>query len=150
MLVILLVALSNFLVGSIMGPGSSEQKQAKGFLGYDCRVKQTIEIRICINSWENIDPLNIVDLIRENWSPGYTFTDGQMQDFFSVFSVYFPAGIGILSGANVYGISTSVFIQDPNSAIPKGTILAICITSLSYAIVAIICGATMKRAGEIR
>lgn len=91
-----------------------------------------------------------MDLIRENWSPGYTFTDGQMQDFFSVFSVYFPAGIGILSGANVYGISTSVFIQDPNSAIPKGTILAICITSLSYAIVAIICGATMKRAGEIR
>lgn len=168
MLVILLVALSNFLVGSIMGPGSSEQKQAKGFLGYDCRVKQTIEIQICINSWENIGPLNIVDLIRENWSPGYTFTDGQMQDFFSVFSVYFPAGIGILSGANVsgdlkvtpfffslkfkfliHGISTSVFIQDPNSAIPKGTILAICITSLSYAIVAIICGATMKRAGEI-
>jgi hypothetical protein len=46
---------------------------------------------------------NIVDLIRENWSPGYTFTDGQMQDFFSVFSVYFPAGIGILAGANVSG-----------------------------------------------
>lgn len=117
MLVILLLALSNFLVGSIMGPGSSEQKQAKGFLGYD------------------------LDLIRENWSPGYTFTDGQMQDFFSVFSVYFPAGIGILSGANVSGD-----LKDPNSAIPKGTILAICITSLSYAIVAIICGATMKRA----
>lgn len=45
----------------------------------------------------------IVDLIRENWSPGYTVTDGQMQDFFSVFSVYFPAGIGILAGANVSG-----------------------------------------------
>lgn len=44
-----------------------------------------------------------MDLIRENWSPGYTVTDGQMQDFFSVFSVYFPAGIGILAGANVSG-----------------------------------------------
>ena len=26
-----------------------------------------------------------------------------MQDFFSVFAVYFPAGIGILAGANVSG-----------------------------------------------
>jgi solute carrier family 12 sodium/potassium/chloride transporter 2 len=45
----------------------------------------------------------LVELIRENWGPGYTVTDGQMQDFFSVFSVYFPAGIGILAGANVSG-----------------------------------------------
>ncbi len=105
-----------------------------------------------------------MDLIRENWSPGYTVTDGQMQDFFSVFSVYFPAGIGILAGANVSGdLKVIIFLflcyicqrdkcifsyQDPNSAIPKGTILAICITSVSYAIVAIICGATMKRAGK--
>ena len=44
-----------------------------------------------------------MELIRENWGPGYTVTDGQMQDFFSVFSVYFPAGIGILAGANVSG-----------------------------------------------
>ncbi|XP_046634296.1 bumetanide-sensitive sodium-(potassium)-chloride cotransporter-like [Daphnia pulicaria] len=117
MLVILMVALANFAAGSIMGPGSSEKEKARGFLGYD------------------------LDLIRENWSPGYTVTDGQMQDFFSVFSVYFPAGIGILAGANVSGD-----LKDPNSAIPKGTILAICITSVSYAIVAIICGATMKRA----
>jgi solute carrier family 12 sodium/potassium/chloride transporter 2 len=26
-----------------------------------------------------------------------------MQDFFSVFAVYFPAGIGILAGANISG-----------------------------------------------
>ena len=44
-----------------------------------------------------------MELIRENWGPGYIVTDGQMQDFFSVFSVYFPAGIGILAGANVSG-----------------------------------------------
>lgn len=36
MLVILLVALANFIVGSIMGPRDSEEKQARGFLGYDC------------------------------------------------------------------------------------------------------------------
>ena len=36
-------------------------------------------------------------------------------------------------------------IKDPNDAIPKGTILAIIITSISYAIVAIICAGTTKR-----
>lgn len=45
--------------------------------------------------------------------------------------------------------SFTLRFQDPNSAIPKGTILAIIITSISYAVVAIICGATMKRAGKI-
>ncbi len=42
-----------------------------------------------------------MDLIREDWSPAYVVNDGVMQDFFSVFAVYFPAGIGILAGANI-------------------------------------------------
>ncbi len=45
----------------------------------------------------------IVDLFNENWKPEYTITGGQMQNFVSVFSVYFPASIGILAGANVSG-----------------------------------------------
>jgi hypothetical protein len=32
-----MVALANFVAGSIMGPGSSEKEKARGFLGYDCR-----------------------------------------------------------------------------------------------------------------
>lgn len=44
-----------------------------------------------------------VDLIQENWDSGYVFNSGMMQDFFSVFAVYFPAGIGILAGANISG-----------------------------------------------
>lgn len=35
MLIILMVALINFIVGSIMGPGQAEDKQARGFLGYN-------------------------------------------------------------------------------------------------------------------
>lgn len=98
---ILLVALANFIVGSFMGPGDSEEKKAKGFLGYDCNFTNYKDK--LLNS-EYIFILNLpVSLIQENWKPGYTITDGQMQDFFSVFSVYFPAGIGILSGANVSG-----------------------------------------------
>lgn len=99
-----MVALANFVVGSIMGPGSSEKEKARGFLGYDCRDYTELSIPyehfyLRYTIWFEF----IVDLIRENWSPGYTVTDGQMQDFFSVFSVYFPAGIGILAGANVSG-----------------------------------------------
>ena len=44
-----------------------------------------------------------MDLIKENWDSGYVFNGGIMQDFFSVFAVYFPAGIGILAGANISG-----------------------------------------------
>lgn len=44
-----------------------------------------------------------MDLIQENWDSGYVFNSGMMQDFFSVFAVYFPAGIGILAGANISG-----------------------------------------------
>ena len=47
--------------------------------------------------------LFIVTLFRDNWFAAYAPSGGQMQDFFSVFSVYFPAGIGILAGANVSG-----------------------------------------------
>ncbi|EFX79453.1 hypothetical protein DAPPUDRAFT_319556 [Daphnia pulex] len=116
MFIIMLASLTNFITGSIMGP-SSEAEEARGFIGYS------------------------VDLLNENWKPSYTITSGQMQNFISVFSVYFPASIGILAGANVSGD-----LRDPNKAIPKGTILAIIICSISYAGVAIICAATVTRA----
>lgn len=115
MFIIMLASLANFLAGSIMGP-SSELEEARGFVGYS------------------------VHLLTENWEPAYSVTSGQIQNFISVFSVYFPASIGILAGANVSGD-----LKDPNTAIPKGTILAIVICSISYAGVAIICAATMAR-----
>ena len=37
------------------------------------------------------------------------------------------------------------YFQDPCAAIPKGTILAIVITSISYAVIAIICAGTTQR-----
>ena len=45
----------------------------------------------------------LVGTLIENFQPAYTSIEGQMQSFFSVFAVYFPAGIGILAGANVSG-----------------------------------------------
>lgn len=52
---------------------------------------------------QNYDFDSLVDLLTENWEPAYSVTSGQMQNFISVFSVYFPASIGILAGANVSG-----------------------------------------------
>ncbi|XP_046634344.1 bumetanide-sensitive sodium-(potassium)-chloride cotransporter-like isoform X2 [Daphnia pulicaria] len=115
LVVILAVALANFFVGSFLGP-QTEISQARGYIGYS------------------------LDMIRENWDSGYVFNGGIMQDFFSVFAVYFPAGIGILAGANISGD-----LKDPSAAIPKGTIWAIIATSISYAIVAIVCAATTVR-----
>lgn len=54
--------------------------------------------------------LILVDLFTENWKPAYTITGGQVQNFISVFSVFFPACIGILAGANVSG-DLKVFIS---------------------------------------
>ncbi|EFX62925.1 hypothetical protein DAPPUDRAFT_67555, partial [Daphnia pulex] len=116
MFVILLISLCNFLIGSILGP-SPESEAAKGFTGYS------------------------IDLLKENWGPSYSVTGGQMQNFISIFSVYFPSNIGILAGANASGN-----LKNPNKAIPKGTILAIIFCSMSYAGIAIICAATVSRA----
>ncbi|XP_056144616.1 solute carrier family 12 member 2-like [Lampris incognitus] len=62
------------------------------------------------------------------------------ETFFSMFAIFFPAATGILAGANISGDLT-----DPQSAIPKGTLLAILITGLTYVAVAISTGACIVR-----
>lgn len=92
-----MAALTNFVAGSIMGPKSDESR-ARGYLGYkgDYNVKK-------IENGFRLNAQHVDDLFRENWNHAYIEVGGVMQDFFSVFAVYFPAGIGILAGANVSG-----------------------------------------------
>uniref|UniRef100_A0A8C9TXA6 Solute carrier family 12 member 1 n=1 Tax=Scleropages formosus TaxID=113540 RepID=A0A8C9TXA6_SCLFO len=67
-------------------------------------------------------------IFAENFVPD--FRDGET--FFSVFAIFFPAATGILAGANISGD-----LKDPQAAIPKGTLLAIFITGVTYLAVAI-------------
>uniref|UniRef100_A0A3P9P1S0 Solute carrier family 12 member 3 n=1 Tax=Poecilia reticulata TaxID=8081 RepID=A0A3P9P1S0_POERE len=67
-------------------------------------------------------------IFMENFKPD--FRDGET--FFSVFAIFFPAATGILAGANISGD-----LRDPQAAIPKGTLLAIFITGITYLAVAL-------------
>uniref|UniRef100_A0A8C4VDB0 Solute carrier family 12 member 1 n=1 Tax=Falco tinnunculus TaxID=100819 RepID=A0A8C4VDB0_FALTI len=67
-------------------------------------------------------------IFAENFGPDFRSGEG----FFSVFAIFFPAATGILAGANISGD-----LKDPQIAIPKGTMLAIVITTVAYIGVAI-------------
>ncbi|KAI9550869.1 hypothetical protein GHT06_000210 [Daphnia sinensis] len=112
---ILVVALANFVVGSIIGPSSMDEL-AKGFVGYK------------------------LELATTNFYSDYRVSNGLQQNFFSVFAIFFPAATGILAGANISGD-----LKNPSKAIPIGTLLAIVITSFSYILFAIIAGVTVMR-----
>ncbi|XP_075431769.1 solute carrier family 12 member 1 isoform X2 [Ascaphus truei] len=75
-------------------------------------------------------------IFAENFGPDFRNGEG----FFSVFAIFFPAATGILAGANISGD-----LQDPQGAIPKGTMLAIIITTIAYLAVAICAAASVVR-----
>ncbi|XP_014667356.1 PREDICTED: solute carrier family 12 member 2-like [Priapulus caudatus] len=60
--------------------------------------------------------------------------------FFSVFSIFFPAATGILAGANISGD-----LADAQSAIPKGTLRAILLTTATYLVMGWMVGSTVIR-----
>ncbi|XP_061481282.1 solute carrier family 12 member 2 [Rhineura floridana] len=109
LLVILLIAIADFIIGTFI---PFESKKPKGFFGYKA------------------------EIFSENFGPD--FRDDQT--FFSVFAIFFPAATGILAGANISGD-----LADPQSAIPKGTLLAILITTVVYVGVAVSVGACVVR-----
>ncbi|XP_056134689.1 solute carrier family 12 member 1 [Lampris incognitus] len=75
-------------------------------------------------------------IFLENFTPN--FEDGET--FFSVFAIFFPAATGILAGANISGD-----LKDAQAAIPKGTLLAILITGITYLAVGLCVSATVVR-----
>ena len=63
------------------------------------------------------------ETFRANWGPSYL--DGE--SFTTMLAVFFPSFTGILSGAN-----RGEVLKNPHSSIPKGTLIAICISCVMY------------------
>uniref|UniRef100_A0A7S3ZD82 Amino acid permease/ SLC12A domain-containing protein n=1 Tax=Lotharella globosa TaxID=91324 RepID=A0A7S3ZD82_9EUKA len=74
----------------------------------------------------------------ENVLPDYVNAD-----FFSVFGVYFPAAVGLMSGANRSGE-----LKNPSHSLPTGTIWAIGVSTSIYALLITMLGCVALRTVE--
>ncbi|XP_017296330.1 solute carrier family 12 member 3-like isoform X2 [Kryptolebias marmoratus] len=108
---VLLISFADYFVGTVIPPDI--EKQAVGIFGYRG------------------------DIFVENLTPNWRGSQGS---FFQMFAIFFPAAIGILSGANISGD-----LKDPATAIPKGTLMAIFWTTLSYLGITVTVGACVVR-----
>lgn len=75
------------------------------------------------------------EVFEANVGPDY-----RGEGFFQAFSIFFPASTGILAGVNISGD-----LKDPSKAIPKGTLLAILLTSICYIVFCVVSGGTVWR-----
>ncbi|CAL8122010.1 unnamed protein product [Orchesella dallaii] len=115
LLIILLVAILDFLIGAFIGPLDSDEF-TRGYVGFNATVFAT------------------------NFVPNFRESDGTKHGFFTIFSIFFPAATGITAGANISGD-----LKDPSDAIPKGTLIAILTTTVSYIVFALLAGAETLR-----
>ncbi|XP_010329632.1 solute carrier family 12 member 3 isoform X5 [Saimiri boliviensis] len=77
------------------------------------------------------------DIFVQNLVPDWRGPDGT---FFGMFSIFFPSATGILAGANISGD-----LKDPAIAIPKGTLMAIFWTTISYLAISATIGSCVVR-----
>ncbi|XP_075289690.1 solute carrier family 12 member 3 isoform X2 [Opisthocomus hoazin] len=77
------------------------------------------------------------DIFAQNFVPSWRGPEGS---FFGLFSIFFPSATGILAGANISGD-----LKDPAVAIPKGTLMAIFWTTMSYLVLSATIGSCVVR-----
>ncbi|XP_047451217.1 solute carrier family 12 member 3 isoform X2 [Mugil cephalus] len=77
------------------------------------------------------------DIFATNFVPGWRGPEG---NFFGMFSIFFPSATGILAGANISGD-----LKNPAVAIPRGTLMAIFWTTVSYIIISATIGSCVVR-----
>ncbi|NXJ05411.1 S12A1 protein, partial [Odontophorus gujanensis] len=129
LLIVLLIAIANFFIGTVIP--TNNEKKARGFFNYQGN-------NFGIQSYQLIpfSPVFAASIFAENFGPDFRSGEG----FFSVFAIFFPAATGILAGANISGD-----LKDPQGAIPKGTMLAILITTVAYIGVAVCAASCVVR-----
>lgn len=115
---IIIGAIIDFMVGAFIGPSSNDDL-SKGFAGFSTEVLKT------------------------NLKNDYRFSEGLSQNFFTVFAIFFPSVTGIQAGANISGD-----LKDPAKSIPKGTILALAISMVTYVLFVFIVGGSALRDGS--
>ena len=122
LLVLLILAQIDMLVGSFLPKDTlytdSDTRRAKGFVGWN------------------------VDVGKDNTDSAYLMDEqtGKENSFMSVFGVFFTAVTGIVAGANLSGD-----LKDPGYSIPKGTLLAIIFTYITYVGYGILIGFTFLK-----
>uniref|UniRef100_A0A669BHD6 Solute carrier family 12 member 3 n=1 Tax=Oreochromis niloticus TaxID=8128 RepID=A0A669BHD6_ORENI len=77
------------------------------------------------------------NIFATNFVPDWRGPGGS---FFGMFSIFFPSATGILAGANISGD-----LKNPAVAIPRGTLLAIFWTTVSYLIISATIGSCVVR-----
>ncbi|XP_037815432.1 bumetanide-sensitive sodium-(potassium)-chloride cotransporter [Lucilia sericata] len=116
LIVTIVLAIFNFLIGAAIGPQDNADAISKGFVGF---------------SWGTL---------KENFVSDYRFSENVNQNFFSVFAIFFPSVTGIQAGANICGD-----LKNPGDAIPKGTLWALLLSMISYAIFVVFAGGAAVR-----
>ncbi len=76
--------------------------------------------------------------LAANLSPKYAGSESWV----SLFSVFFPASTGIMAGANISGD-----LKDAQKAIPKGTLMAVAVSGVTYILMIWTLAATCTREG---
>jgi solute carrier family 12 sodium/potassium/chloride transporter 2 len=79
-----------------------------------------------------LDSATLADNVGSDYSPGTSFI--------GVTAVFFPAVTGVMAGANISGD-----LADPARAIPSGTMLAIVLSTIVYALFMMLLGASVDR-----
>uniref|UniRef100_A0A8C1PBG6 Solute carrier family 12 member 10, tandem duplicate 3 n=1 Tax=Cyprinus carpio TaxID=7962 RepID=A0A8C1PBG6_CYPCA len=146
----LLFAFANALACSLNTVGFAEtvrdvlkvRKIFKYYLNLIILVFFTIYIYIYFNILASTDKPNQLfilpaEIFVENLLPSFRGKDGS---FFRMFAIFFPSATGILSGVNICGD-----LKDPSGGIPKGTLLAIFWTTLSYLLISVTVASSVVR-----
>jgi solute carrier family 12 (sodium/potassium/chloride transporter), member 2 len=118
LVLIIIGAIINFMIGTVLGP-TEPTDIAEGFTGFS------------------------LEVLKTNLKSDYRYSENKNQDFFTVFAIFFPSVTGIQAGANISGD-----LKDPAKSIPKGTILALFISMMTYITFVFFVGGAALRDGS--